>query len=77
MFPIPNYHSILPIFDPMGYFSKVKSKEYVHEPHLEDHWMNYLDNYEVRIKYYCELNFELVTMALDVEIPSKALNHDP
>ena len=53
------YQSIRLMFDPVGYFNKVKWKDYIYELHIEDNWINYVDDYEVRIRDYYRMNLAL------------------
>lgn len=48
----------------------------MHEETLEDHWMNVVDDYDVRIRDYCRMTLHLVEKVLNMEISLKALEKD-
>ncbi|KAH9298737.1 hypothetical protein KI387_030419, partial [Taxus chinensis] len=60
-------------FDPFGEAKKMISQEYAHVPSLEDFWMKYKSEYEVRKKDFSRLsarqvfNFGLAWILMDLK----------
>ena len=47
-------------FDPVGRISTIVEKSYKHQPTLEDHWANCVNEKQIRKREYCRLLVELM-----------------
>ena len=48
----------------------------MHEDALENHWMNSIDDYDVKIRDYFRMTLYLVEKELKMKIPLKAVEKD-
>ncbi len=48
-FPLEDYPWACPIFDCVGNFVDIASREFIPNKAIEDHWLNCQDDYEVQI----------------------------
>ena len=48
-------------------------KTFQHEDAIEDHWMNAVDDYNIRIRDYCRMTLYLASSGLKIKVPLKVV----
>lgn len=46
-------------------------KLFEHEDAIEDHWMNVVDDYDIKIRDYCRMTLYLEEKVIKVKVPLK------
>ena len=52
-YPLEEYPLAWSMFDSVGIFAHTIGREFVLDMAIEDHWLNFQNDYKVRIKDYC------------------------
>jgi hypothetical protein len=75
-YPLEEYNSPRPYFDNIRRVQHLACKTFQHADAIEDHWMNTVDDYNIRIRDYCRMTLYLAKISLKVKVPLKIVQKD-
>ena len=70
-YPLEEYNSPRSYFDNVGKVKNLVGKDFYHEDAIEDNSMNATNYYDVCIKDYCRMSFNLAEKNLHLTIPDE------
>jgi hypothetical protein len=73
---LEEYNSHQPYFDNIGRVQYLVDKTFQHEDAIEDHWMNIVDDYDIRIRDYCRMTLYLERSSFKIKVPLKVVQQD-